>query len=105
MILPEDFFCPGITDSKQLSEAKRNHFFEIICNQAVAIGTGIIDSRVIDQINIYEATKKAMKTAITNLNILPDYLLIDAMKLEIPVPQLSIIKGDSKSISSPPLQL
>nr|WP_028392871.1 MULTISPECIES: ribonuclease HII [Bacillaceae] len=99
VILPEDFYCPGLTDSKQLSETKRNHFFEIIRDQAVAIGTGIIESEVIDQINIYEATKKAMLMAITNLGITPDYLLIDAMKLEVPIPQLSIIKGDSKSIS------
>ncbi|MFJ5622133.1 ribonuclease HII [Peribacillus loiseleuriae] len=99
VVLPEDFYCPGLTDSKQLSETKRNHFYEIIRDQAVAIGTGIIDNGEIDKINIYEATKKAMLTAVTNLGIVPDYLLIDAMKLDIPVPQLSMIKGDSKSIS------
>ncbi|KMY49429.1 ribonuclease HII [Peribacillus loiseleuriae] len=99
VILPEDFYCLGLTDSKQLSETKRNHFFDIIRDQAMAIGTGIIDNEEIDKINIYEATKKAMLMAVRNLSILPDYLLIDAMKLETPVPQLSIIKGDSKSIS------
>ncbi|MGC3770041.1 ribonuclease HII, partial [Enterococcus faecalis] len=66
---------------------------------AVAIGLGIADQGVIDQINIYQATKQAMKMAIDDLAFAPDYLLIDAMQLDVPQPQESLIKGDARSIS------
>ena len=99
VILPHDFYLPGLTDSKKLSEQKRESFFHDIEKQAVSIGIGVIDSTTIDNINIYEATKLAMKKAISNLHIQPDYLLIDAMKLNVDLPQQSIIKGDAKSIS------
>jgi ribonuclease HII len=99
VILPPDFFLPGLTDSKKLSEAKREAFYEEICKSAVAIGIGIIGAEVIDSINIYEATKKAMTEAIELLAVQPDELLIDAMKLPVPISQQSIIKGDATSIS------
>lgn len=99
VVLPEDFHLEGLTDSKKLSEKKRNLFYDIIQEQALAIGVGIIDEKKIDEVNIYEATKLAMKEAIQNTNIKLDYVLIDAMPLDISIPTTSIIKGDSKSIS------
>lgn len=99
VVLPEDFHLEGLTDSKKLSEKKRNLFYDIIQEQALAIGVGIIDEKKIDEVNIYEATKLAMKEAIQNTNIKLDHVLIDAMPLDISIPTTSIIKGDSKSIS------
>lgn len=99
VILPEDFYLPGIDDSKKLSEHKRVEYAAIIRKEAIAIGVSFIEPDVIDSINIYEATKKAMKAAIASLQVRPDFLLIDAMKLETPYPYESIIKGDAKSVS------
>jgi ribonuclease HII len=99
VILPQDFYLAGLNDSKKLSEVKRNEFYEVIREKADSIGIGMIDAEQIDIINIYEATKKAMHQAVANLRIKPDYLLIDAMKLNTPYPQESIIKGDSRSVS------
>ena len=99
VILPETFYLPGINDSKKLSEAKRELFYEKIIEEAIAVGTGVVHNEEIDQINIYEATKKAMITAVAHLSQQPDHLLIDAMELNLPIPQLSIIKGDAKSVS------
>jgi ribonuclease HII len=99
VILPEDFNVVGIDDSKKLTEAKREALYEEITSKAIDIGIGIISSEEIDQINIYEATKKAMLSAIAGLQQTPDFLLIDAMKLDTPYPFEAIIKGDAKSIS------
>lgn len=99
VILPFDFALEGLTDSKKLSEKKRDEFYKIIWEKAIAIGIGIVDEKVIDEVNIYEATKIAMKKAICDTNIKPDHVLIDAMPLDIDVPTTSIIKGDAKSIS------
>ena len=66
---------------------------------AISIGIGIIDEKIIDEVNIYEATKLAMKDAINNCQIKPEHVLIDAMKLGIDIPSTSIIKGDAKSLS------
>ncbi|WP_175989689.1 ribonuclease HII [Bacillus sp. Marseille-Q1617] len=99
VILPQDFYLAGLNDSKKLSESKRNEYFDVIREEAHSIGIGMIEADEIDSINIYEATKKAMLHAIANLDYQPDYLLIDAMKLQTPYPQESIIKGDSRSIS------
>ena len=99
VILPENFYLPGLNDSKQISAAKREQYFEYIQENALAVGVGIIHSKEIDEINIYEAAKKAMLSAVNQLNIFPEYALIDAMKLDLPIPQMSLIKGDSKSIS------
>lgn len=99
VILPEKFELEGLTDSKKLSEKKREMFYDMIMEQAISIGIGVIDEKVIDEINIYEATKLAMKEAINNLEIKPDHILIDAMPLELDIPTTSIIKGDLKSIT------
>lgn len=99
VILPEDFFLPGIDDSKKISEKKRNEYDEIIKREAIAVSVGIIDAAEIDSINIYEATKKAMLSAIASLKPNPEVLLIDAMKLETPFVVESIVKGDAKSVS------
>ena len=99
VILPLGYTLDGLTDSKKLSEKKREQFFEIIKKDALAIGIGVISAKRIDEINIYEATKEAMYMAINNLSIKPEHVLIDAMKLELDVPSTSIIKGDLLSLS------
>lgn len=99
VILPINYTLEGLTDSKKLTEKKRNYYYEIIKRDAISIGIGIVDEKEIDKINIYEATKIAMKKAIENLNIKAEYLLIDAMKLDIDIPFTSIIKGDRLSLS------
>nr|WP_274237134.1 ribonuclease HII [Allobacillus halotolerans] len=100
VILPEDFYLPGLTDSKKLSEKKRESFFELITDQAIAVGLGIVSPTEIDLMNIHQASLEAMKRAVHDLLIQPEHLLIDAMKLpEVDYEQTSIIKGDAKSIS------
>ena len=99
VILPINYRLEGLTDSKKLSEKKREQFYEIIKKDAVAIGVGIISEKRIDEINIYEATKEAMYMAIDNLSVKPEHVLIDAMKLELDIPRTSIIKGDLLSLS------
>lgn len=98
-ILPDDFNLDGLTDSKKLSEKKREYFFEEIKKQAIAYGIGIVEEKRIDEINIYEATKEAMIIAINNCKIKPDYVLTDAMKLDIDIPVRPLIKGDLRSIT------
>lgn len=99
VILPKNYKLEGLTDSKKLSEAKRNYFNEIIKRDAISYGIGVIDNNIIDEVNIYEATKLAMKQAISNLKIKPDYVLTDAMKLDIDIDFKSLIKGDLRSLS------
>ena len=99
VILPNEFNLDGLTDSKKLSKEKRNYFFEEIKKQSISYGIGIIDEKKIDEVNIYEATKLAMKEAINNCKIKPDYVLTDAMKLDLDIPMTPIIKGDLKSIT------
>ena len=99
VILPKNYHLEGLTDSKKLSEKKRNKFYEILKNEAVSIGVGYVTPERIDEINIYNATKEAMVEAINNLSPQPEHILIDAMPLELDIPTTSIIKGDSKSLS------
>lgn len=99
VILPEKFDLEGLTDSKKLSEKKREILYKKIEEQALGIGIGIVDNEEIDNINILNATKKAMKMAINNCNVRPEHVLIDAVKLDIDIPTTSIIKGDLKSIT------
>lgn len=101
VVLPKDFILNGLTDSKKLSEKKRDEYYEYIINHAISYGIGIINEKRIDEINIYEATKEAMIMAIneTNNKIKIQHVLIDAMPLNIDIPTTSIIKGDAKSIS------
>lgn len=100
-VLPNDFVLEGLTDSKKLSEKKRNIFNEYIKEHAIAYAISEVSPEVIDEINIYEATKVAMKDAIDKVRqqINLEYVLIDAMPLELDIPTTSIIKGDMKSIS------
>lgn len=99
VILPKGFYHPGIKDSKKLSEKKREELYKVITENALSIGVGTVSEEVIDEINIYEATKIAMKEAINNLSPSPEHVLIDAMKLELKMPSTSIIKGDALSES------
>ena len=100
VILPRDFKCDGLTDSKKLSEKKREEYFDYIMENALSVSVGMMSEKVIDEVNIYEATKLAMYEAINNSKIKPEHVLIDAMKLEnLEMPSTSIIKGDAKSIS------
>ncbi|SIO12098.1 RNase HII [Carnobacterium alterfunditum] len=99
VILPIDFAVLGINDSKQLSSAKRESLFDQIQESAIAIGVGIKDHQVVDEVNIYQATKLAMIEAVQQLPKQPEQLLIDAMHLPVSIPQESFIKGDAKSLS------
>ena len=99
VVLPKDFVLEGLTDSKKLSEKKRNEYYDYIMKHALGVGIGVIDEKKIDEVNIYEATKLAMKEAINNVGFKMDHILIDAMKLDIDIETTSIIKGDAKSIS------
>ena len=99
VILPKNYELTGLTDSKKLSEKKRNTFFEILQKEAISIGIGIIDNKKIDEVNIYEASKLAMLEALNNLDVKPEHVLIDAMPLNLEVPSTSIIHGDALSLS------
>lgn len=100
VILPHDFVLEGLTDSKKLTEKKREEFYQYILEHALSVSIGMKDEKVIDEVNIYEATKLAMYEAIEKSSIKPEHVLIDAMKLEkLEMPSTSIIKGDAKSIS------
>lgn len=99
VILPKNLVIEGLTDSKKLSEKKRNEYDKIIKEKALAYSICEIDQQIIDEVNIYEATKIAMIKAIEGLKIKPEHVLIDAMKLDINIPTTSIIKGDFKSES------
>ncbi|RIP33537.1 ribonuclease HII [Staphylococcus gallinarum] len=99
VILNKDHRFTGLNDSKQLSAKKRNELESELTSKVYAYAYGSASVEEIDTINIYEATKLAMKRAIAALEVRPDHLLIDAMELDTDIPQTSIIKGDAKSIS------
>ena len=99
VILPLNYQLEGLNDSKKLTAKKREMYYEIIRTDALSIGVAIISEKTIDEVNIYEATKLAMKDAISKCHIKPEHVLIDAMKLDIDIPTTSIIKGDAKSLS------
>ena len=99
VILPKACKIPGLNDSKKIPKSKHKEIYEAVLQNAIAIGIGIKDNQVIDQVNIYEATKLAMMEAIGQLDPQPQHLLIDAMKLDLPISQTSIIKGDANSLS------
>ena len=99
VILPKACKIPGLNDSKKIPKSKHKEIYEAVLQNAIAIGIGIKDNQVIDQVNIYEATKLAMMEAIGQLEPQPQHLLIDAMKLDLPISQTSIIKGDANSLS------
>ena len=99
VILPENCKIPGLNDSKKIPKSKHYAIYQAVLDQALSVGIGIKDNQVIDQVNIYEATKLAMLEAIQELDPQPQHLLIDAMKLALPISQTSIIKGDANSLS------
>lgn len=108
VVLPEDFDVLGVDDSKKLTEKKREELFDKILSKAIAYGIGMCDNNIIDDINILNATKRAMTEAVENADKVLrektgngiDHLLIDALRLEaVDIPQTGIIKGDAKSIS------
>ena len=100
VILPRDFSCEGINDSKKLSEKKRDALFPLIREQAIAVSTGICSHHEIDRINILKASLLSMKRAVKNLSTQPDFLLIDGkFTLDMDIQQAAIVKGDAKSIS------
>lgn len=97
VIMPIDELIIGVDDSKKLSEKKREKLYPLILEKAIFYQIAVVDEKTIDSINILEATKKAMKEAITNMSVTPDVVLIDAVKLDVPVRTVSIIKGDQRS--------
>ena len=103
VIMPRENHIEGIKDSKKISEKKREKFYDEILLEAEAVGIGRVEPRIIDEINIKEATRLAMKKAVENLKdkdgnkVVPDYLLVDAETVYIDIPQEGIIKGDDKS--------
>lgn len=99
VILPKGCKISGLNDSKKIPKSKHKEIYEAVLQNAIAIGIGVKDNHVIDQVNIYEATKLAMMEAIGQLDPQPQHLLIDAMKLDLPISQTSIIKGDANSLS------
>lgn len=100
VILPKDCKILYLNDSKQLSEKKREELYDVIMQQAVACGIGYASPERIDEINILQATYEAMREAISNLKVLPDILLNDAVTIpEVQIRQVPIIKGDAKSVS------
>jgi ribonuclease HII len=100
VILRRDCKIAGINDSKKLSPKRRDELYDVILNQAVACGIGLVDSDEIDRINILQATIKAMAMAVESLSVKPQYLLIDGnQRIELNIPQKIIIKGDVRSLS------
>lgn len=102
IVMPVDCIIAGVKDSKKLTPKKREKLYDEILKNSLAVGIGQVGPDIIDQINIKESTRLAMKKAVENLKdrngnkIVPDYLLIDAEKVPIDIPQMDIIKGDEK---------
>ena len=101
VILPHNFKLEGLNDSKKLTEKKREAYYPIIMEKALAVGISIVSAKEIDKINIYEASRQGMLRAISNMKINPDYIITDAMPLDgfTSIAHESIIKGDAKSIT------
>lgn len=101
VILPGTCALNGLDDSKKLSQKQRENLFPLIKKEAVSVGVGVVSHRVVDEINILEATKKAMQKAILNLKKAPEYLLVDGkIPLDnVTIRQETIVRGDSKSAS------
>lgn len=99
VILPPGIEIEGINDSKKLSEKKREQLYDVIAEKAVAWSVARVDAETVDQINIKQAARLAMKLAVESLSAAADYLLVDAEKVDLPLPQQAIIKGDATSQS------
>jgi ribonuclease HII len=100
VILPHQTVLPGVNDSKQLSPAKREVLYDVIMGKALSVGVGYAGQALVDDINVLQATLLAMKQAVSRLKVPPDYILIDGIfKISVPLPQKTIKKGDSASLS------
>ena len=100
VILPKDCQILYLNDSKKLSEKKREELYDVIMEQAIAVGIGMASPQRIDEINILQATYEAMRQAIASLKVKPAVLLNDAVTIPgVEIPQIPIIKGDAKSVS------
>ncbi|HEM3726572.1 TPA: ribonuclease HII [Streptococcus suis] len=99
VILPKGCKIRYLNDSKKIPKSKHESIYQEVMERALAVGVGVKNAAVIDQVNIYEATKLAMLEALGQLSQEPEHLLIDAMKLDTSIPQTSIIKGDANSLS------
>ena len=101
VIMPEDSFIEGVNDSKKVSEKKREKLYEEITKEAIAYSVGIVDQKTIDEINILNATKLAVKVALEGLKQKPEIILIDALNNldTCGIPFISVIKGDAKDYS------
>ena len=100
VLLPDDFPDQGITDSKKLSPKKRDIFYAVIMEHALAVGVGSASHHEIDEFNILRASLLSMKRAVLGIDPLPDHLLIDGkFTIDSAISQQAIIKGDSLSIS------
>lgn len=97
VIMPLDEMIDGINDSKKVSEKKREMLYDVIKQKAIAYKCVMLDNNVIDEINILEATKRAMREAVMGLGVEPDLVLVDAVKLALPYETRPIIKGDATS--------
>lgn len=100
VILPRDLELPGLNDSKKLTDKKRRELFDMITSQALTYGIALVDEKVIDEINILQATFQAMRTAVERLEKAPDLVLIDGNRAPaLSVPTKTVVKGDSLSAS------
>lgn len=100
VVLPSGMLLPGVNDSKQLTEEKRDELFDIIHREALAVGVGIGDHALVDSINILQATLSAMRDAVRGLSVTPDFLLIDGISnVPMNIPQRTVKKGDTLSLS------
>lgn len=102
VLLPQNVVIKGLDDSKKIPKSKHRDIYQEVMAKALAVGIGIKDNHIIDQVNIYEATKLAMCTAVEEVQssgFKPDFLLVDAMTLPIDISQESLIKGDARSLS------
>lgn len=99
VVLPHDFKCIGINDSKQIKKELREEYAALIKEKAAGYSLTFIEAREIDRLNIHQATLLGMKQAVESCSVQPDFCLIDAMKPAISIPHLSLVKGDVKSVS------
>ena len=99
VILPKDFDLVRVNDSKQLTPHEREALYLQILDRAVDFSIGIGSRQLIDRINIYQADREAMRRAVQSLNCRPDYLIVDAMQINVPIPQLKLYHGDARSVS------
>jgi len=100
IILPKDTYYQYLNDSKKVTEKRREKLYEELTKEAVSYSLGIVSAEVIDEINILQATFRAMKEAVDGLSVKPDKILVDAVHIpDIDIPQVGIVKGDAKSVS------